>query len=352
MKQALLLTHGPINIIGGVERYIQYLLNFLKEEGFKVDVYEATMENIPNFLYPFVQYYTGSRLGRQIKNYDLIFTLGYTGGFLKERNIINICIGTAQSFLKAIKKSYNRRFLFNMYMSIIFDRLSKRGKMCLAISSQAEKELMKDYGVHSTVVPCGIDTKHFSRRHPTGQIRLRYGIDPQSFVGVFAGRWDIPHKGLDLLIPIMRERQDIHWLIAPDRQINLKGVKNLTILPDVRYAELPDVYSAADFSIQLSRYESFGFSFVESLSCSVPVISTPVGIASYIYDDPFLSELIVYANGYQTEKIVADVHDKIDRLKDKHCLEILAARCRERVEKEFSLEVWKERMRHILQSVL
>jgi len=351
MKRAALLTHGPINIIGGVERYIQYLLNFLKEEGFKVDVFVPTRVNIPIFFYPFVRYYTGSRLGRQIKNYDLIFTLDYTGGFLKERNTINICVGTIQSYLKAIRKSYNHRFLLNMYMSIIFDRLSKKGKMCLAVSPQVEKELMEDYGVSSTVVLCGIDTKHFTRRHPTRQIRLRYGIDPQSFVGVFAGRWDIPHKGLDLLISIMRERQDIHWLIAPDRQINLKGIKNLTVLPDVRYAELPDVYSAADFSIQLSRYESFGFSFVESLSCSVPVISTAVGIASYIYDDPLLSELIVYGNGYQAEKIVKDAHNKIDRLKDRRYLETLAAICREKVEKEFSLEVWKERMRDILQSV-
>lgn len=352
MKRAALLTHGPINIVGGTECYIQYLLDFLKEEGFRVDVYEPTMANIPNFLYPFAQYFTGSKLGRQIKNYDLIFTIGYTGGFLKGRNIINISIGTTQSYLKTIRKSYSYKFLFNMYMTIIFDRLSKKGKMCLAISPQVEKELMKDYGVRSTVVQLGIDTKHFSRRGPTSQIRLRYDIEPQSIVGIFVGRWDIPHKGLDLLIPIMKERQDIHWFIVTDRQIDIKGIKKLTILLDVGYEELPNVYSAADFSIQLSRYESFGFSFVESLSCSVPVISTPVGIVSSIYDDPLLSQLIVYANGYQTEKIVTDVHNKIDRLKDRHYLEMLMSRCRERVEKEFSLEVWKECMRHILQSVL
>jgi len=32
MKQAALLTHGPINIVGGTERSIQYLLDFLKKE--------------------------------------------------------------------------------------------------------------------------------------------------------------------------------------------------------------------------------------------------------------------------------------------------------------------------------
>jgi len=348
MKEAALLTHGPINIVGGSERYIQYLLGFLKEEGFQVDVYEPALHNIPNLLYPFAQYYTGSKLGKQIKNYDLVFTLGYTGGFLRGSNIINICIGTTKSYLKTIRKSYNYKFLFNMYITIILDRLSKKGKMCLAISPQVKEELMKDYGVSSTLVPCGIDTKHFSRREPIGQIRSRYNIDPQSMVGVFAGRWDIPHKRLDLLIDIMRERQDIHWLIAPDRQVNAKGIKKVTLLLDIRYEELPDVYSAADFSIQLSRYESFGFSFVESLSCSVPVISTPVGIVSSIYDDPLLSELIVYANGYPTEKILKDVHNKIDRLKDRQYLEMLMLRCRERVEKEFSLEVWKENMRHVL----
>ncbi len=352
MKQAALLAHGPINKVGGTERYIQYLLDFLKEEGFRVDVYEPALNNVPNFLYPLAQYYTGSKLGRQIRNCDLILTMGYTGGFLKGRNIINISFGTTQSYLKAIKKSYNHKFILSMYMTIFVDRLSKKGKTCVATSPQVEKELMKDYGVHSVLVPCGIDIKHFSRRNLTGQIRLRYGIEPDSLVCMFIGRWDIAHKGLDLLIPIMRERQDVHWLIASDRQINIKGIKNLTIFTDIRYAELPNVYSAADFSIQLSRYESFGFSFVESLSCSVPVISTPVGIASYLYDDPLLSQLVVSGNGYQPEKMVADVHNKIERLKDRRYLGMLAARCRERVEKEFSLEAWKERMRQVLQSVL
>lgn len=352
MRQVAILPHGPTNIIGGAERFFQYLLNFLKEEGFGVDVYEPALANIPDFLYPLARYYTGSKLGRKIKNYDLIFSIGYAGGFLKGRNVINICIGTAKSYFGSIRKLYNYKFLFRMYMSIILDRLSKRGKVCLAISPQVEKELIKDYGVHSTVVFCGVDIEHFRRRTLASQIRLGYGIGPESFVCAFVGRWDMPHKGLDLLVPIMRERQDVHWLIVPDHEVNIEGIKNLTVLSDINYEELPDVYSCADISVQLSRYESFGFSFVESLSCSVPVISTPVGIATYLYDDPLLSALIIDGNGYQAEKIITDVHKKIDKLKDRHYLELLMPRCREKVEQEFSLKAWKERMRIALRSVL
>ncbi len=356
MRRAALLLHGPLSVMGGVERYNRYLLDFLEEEGFKVDIYDPTVVESPycarRFFYPFVQYYyVGKEVSRNIGNYDLILTNGHTGGFLRGRNVVNISFGSVRSYTKTIKHAYNHKFLVNMYMTALFDRLSKKGKLCIVSSPQVKAELRNDYGASSVVVPCGIDTKHFSRRESGLELRLRYGIDSHTIVGAFAGRWDIAHKGLDILIPIMRERTDVHWLIAADSKVDLKDIRKLTVLRNVGYQELPAVYSAADFGIQLSRYESFGFSFVESLSCSVPVISTPVAIATEVYADPILSPLLVPDARYERDKLVSEVHKLIDLLKDRHYRNKLAARVREVVQRDFSLESWKQRMRIALSSV-
>ena len=357
MRRAALLIHGPLTVIGGVERYNRYLLDFLKEEGFKVDVYDPSVVNAPSFarryFHPFVQYfYVGREVSRHIADYDLVLTTGHTGGFLKGRNVVNISFGSMWSYSNTIKHFYNRKFLFGMYMAILFDRLSKNGKFCIAISPQVEAEMKKDYGVQSIVIPCGIDIRHFSRQESERElIRRQNGIDMEALVGIYAGRWDLAHKRLDALIPIMRERSDVYWLIAPNIDVELQGVRNLKILRNVSYEELPSVYSAADFSIQLSRYESFGFSFVESLSCSVPVISTPVGIATEVYADPILSPLLVPDAKYEQDKLVSAVHKLIDLLKDKDYRNKLAARVREVVQRDFSLEAWKKRMRSVLRPV-
>jgi glycosyltransferase involved in cell wall biosynthesis len=356
VKRAALLIHGPLTVVGGVERHNRYLLDFLKEEGFQVDVYEPSVVDVPFFIkryfYPFVQYYyVGRELGKHTEDYHLVLTTGYTGGFLKGKNVVNISFGSVRSYSNYIRHSYNRKFLFNMYFATLFDRWSKKGKCCIAISPQVETELRKDYGIQSILIPCGIDTKHFVRHESGQEIRSRYGIAPQTLVGVYTGRWDVAHKGLDMLVPLMRERSDVHWIIAPDKSVEVDGINNITVLKDVSYEDLPRVYSAADFSIQLSRYESFGFSFIESLACSVPVISTPVGIASYLYDDPLLSQLLVQQHGYQQWKIIEDVHNKIDNMKDKQYLDRLATRGRARVESEFTLEAWKERMKSVFRTV-
>ncbi len=357
MKRAALLLHGPLSVVGGVERYNRYLLDFLREEGFEVDVYDPTGVDAPQyarrFFYPFVQfYYVGKEVSRKVRDYDLVFTNGHTGGFLRGRNVVNICFGSVRSYTKTIKHAYNRKFLVNMYMAVLLDRLSKKGKLCIASSPQVQAELRNDYGARSVVVvPCGIDTTHFSRHESARELKLRYGIDPDAIVGAFAGRWDIAHKGLDILIPIMRERADVHWLVVADGNVDLKGIKKLTMRRNVDYQELPAVYSAADFGIQLSRYESFGFSFVESLSCLVPVISTPVAVATDVYADPLLSPLLVPDARNAQDKLVPAVHKLIDLLKDRNYRSKLAARACEIVQRDFSLEAWKERMRKVLRSV-
>lgn len=355
------MIHGPLSIVGGVERFNRYLLKFLMEEGFQVELFEPTTTAAPGWarrlMPPLVEYYyVGQRVRAHRDEYALILSTGYAGGCVKAPHVISISFGSVRSYVNAIREGLdcNWRFLCRHALAVRFDRLSKQGTRCVAISSQVQDELRHDYGVESVVIPCGIDMTHFSRRPVRHEVRARYGIRPEAMVGAFVGRWASSHKGLDLLVPIMRARADIHWLIAPGAKVTLSQVSRVTILPptEVGYDQLPDVYAAADFSVQLSRYESFGFSFVESLACGVPVISTPVGIARSVYDDPVLRDLLINHDPHQRRSFIKTVHAVIDALKEPTYREVRAARGRARVEHEFSLPVWKAKMRELLQSVV
>src|SRR3990170_2898773 len=280
MRRAALVTHGPLTVVGGAERHLGYLLGFLKDEGFSVDVVTPQDVQAPRiiqrYFYPLVQYfYTGRELSRHLQDYDLIVTISFTGGSLKGTNVINISYGSVWSYYRSIRQDvdYNWKWHVGMYLTIWLDRLNKRGKFCVTSSEQVKRELDGDYGVKSISVPLGVDMEHFSNRILAKAARRSIGIDEQGTVGLFSGRWDVAHKGLDVLVPIMRERRDIHWLLCTDRDLAVDGVRNLTVLRKVAYAEMPKVYCAADFSIQLSRYESFGLAFLESVACRVPVIS-------------------------------------------------------------------------------
>lgn len=353
MKPAAILAHGPLNRVGGTERFTNYLRGFLEGEGFTVDVHEprALAGRAGRLLQPLHQcVVTGRGLSRRLNDYSIVYTVGYTAGHLRGPNVANVAFGSMASYFRAIRLApgFRRRMALTAALMIVCDRWSKRGKLCIATSAQVRAELERDYGVPSVVVPCGIDTTHFARRPHGGEFRSRHGIEPGALVGVFAGRWDGVHKGLDVLARVMRERTDVHWLVATTDGVDLPGVARLTVLREVAYSDLPALYSAADFGVQLSRYESVGFTFLENIACGLPVISTPVGVAPEVYDDPILGELLVSSDGMTQP---AEVGQRIDRLSDRVWREDLGRRCRARAEKAFSLETWRDRMREVIRAV-
>ena len=171
-------------------------------------------------------------------------------------------------------------------------------------------------------------------------------IPENACVGLYAGRWAVHQKGLDVLLPLIKDRKGVLWLIAPDTPLNLKDIPNARVLENISYEELPQVYAAADFAIQLSRYESFGFFFVESLACYLPVISTPVGVTPEVYNDPLLKDLLVhYGPSGESTSMIPQIHKILDRLKDKNYCESLGTEGRKKVAAEYSLETWKLRMK-------
>ena len=52
----------------------------------------------------------------------------------------------------------------------------------------------------------------------------------------------------------------------------------MIIRTNVKYEDMPKYYSAADFLIFPSRYESSGYSVMEAIKCGIPVVASKTGI--------------------------------------------------------------------------
>ncbi len=356
MKKAALITHGPLEVVGGVERSHNYLVALLRRDGFAVDIFEPSMQKnpawLPGFAYPFVQFFfTGCPARELHDNYDLIVTTGYTGGHLRGPKVLTYCFGSVKSCTGSFDMGASWKIALMNKMAVVFDALSRKGKTTVAMSEQVSGELRKDYGAESIAVPSAVDTQHFSPRPGQGELRKKWGIDTELPVGAYIGRWAWNQKGLDVLTAVMKKRGDIHWLVCADVIEKMDGVKNLTSVKGASYDDLPGLYSAADFCIQLSRYESFGYSFVESLACGTPVITTPVGAAAPAYRGTDLEPLLVPRLHQEKENMVRETENRIDLLRDRAFCRRLGSLAREIAIREFSLPVWEDKIREVLRGM-
>lgn len=111
---------------------------------------------------------------------------------------------------------------------------------------------------------------------------------------VFAGRWDVVEKGLDLLLPAVAAlpRGSVRLnLVGPE----VGGRARVTALAagcadDVELVGwVPDVWAqiaAADLLVLPSRKEGFGLVALQALACGVPVLlSSAAGLAEHVGPD-------------------------------------------------------------------
>jgi glycosyltransferase involved in cell wall biosynthesis len=115
----------------------------------------------------------------------------------------------------------------------------------------------------TAVLPCGPDLGRF-RPLERSEARRRLGLDPEGRYLLFPADPARPEK-----------RHDRAGELASACKAEL--LSGGSIDPD----EMPLWVNAANAVLVTSDYEGFGLACVEALACDVPVLSTPVGIASY-----------------------------------------------------------------------
>jgi glycosyltransferase involved in cell wall biosynthesis len=114
------------------------------------------------------------------------------------------------------------------------------------------------------VLPCGVDMKRF-RPLDRHEARVALGLDPDRPYLLFAADPRRPEKRYDLAA-------------------RLAAGVNLLTLGDVDPERVPLWVNAANAVLVPSDREGFGLAVLEALSCDVPVLATPHGIAPEVLE--------------------------------------------------------------------
>ena len=140
------------------------------------------------------------------------------------------------------------------------------------------------------VVPVyGVDTRLFSpTRESRADIRRRLGLPIEPTLLFFSSRI-APEKDPDTLLAAVAmlrdEGRDVRVLHLSGGHVEFlnraraRGLESAVIARDAvpPFTALAEWYQAADVCVQASREEGLGFSPLEALACSVPVVAADVG---------------------------------------------------------------------------
>lgn len=112
---------------------------------------------------------------------------------------------------------------------------------------------------------------------------------------VYLGRFDVSHKGIDIILDLARRLTPIefHLYGSEDKksQATLNDLKktctsNVVLHPPVYGAEKAAVLASATLYLQMSRWEAFGISIAEAMYIGLPcVLASTLHIASVFEDD-------------------------------------------------------------------
>jgi alpha-1,6-mannosyltransferase len=175
------------------------------------------------------------------------------------------------------------RYLANLYRQ--FD-------LVLAPSRVMVQQL-EAIGVHGAVhQPLGIDSAIFRPQRRDETLREHLGLDPDSRLLVYAGRFT-PEKKLDVLVEAVRKLGDPYHLLL------VGGGETLpeTILPQVQLTpqithipfkrdqrQLARLLASCDLLVHPGDCETFGLIVLEAMACGLPVVATNGGGVAELVD--------------------------------------------------------------------
>ncbi|MBC2879017.1 MULTISPECIES: glycosyltransferase [Streptomyces] len=152
-----------------------------------------------------------------------------------------------------------------------------------------ELELMGVARDRCSVVPCGVDTEHFSARGRVALTPARRARHRLLVVGRL-----VPRKGVDLALKALQRIPDAELVVAGGPPVDgllkdpeavrllglarrLRVADRLVLLGCVPHEEMPALIRSADIVLCTPVYEPFGIVPLEAMACGVPVVATDVG---------------------------------------------------------------------------
>jgi glycosyltransferase involved in cell wall biosynthesis len=307
--EIFILSTGPIERLGGMERFLQYLAGGFQERGYGVRVFHPENTGPERWRHPNSQnklewllagslhgYFIGKAAKEALHpGVRLVLSNSTVGWYRFGRRVkrAQFFHGTYRGQAEAIRPfiRYQGYLKLKWWDAMILEQYSGRNTIALTCSEPVRAEIRRFFGYDATVVWYPIDFDHFRPldvKCCREQLKLSEGP-----VGLFVGSIS-PTKGFPVVEQIARENPQLTMLVAvrgvlPD---GIRALSNVRTFQDAGYDLLPILYSAADFSLSPSRYDAFSFVVAEALSCGTPVIASPHGASLTFYTEPPLDQLL------------------------------------------------------------
>lgn len=369
MKNVLIITPFFLPNMGGAETYVFELTEYLRKNGFFVNVltyqpittarvrgkFIEKKENI--FIRRFQ--WIGFNLFHKLEKRPFINFL-YLTPYLLLRSFVwmlfnsgRIDVIDAQGFNSAfvalvLKKVFRKKVVVSVMSLYDFkpeDRVSKLVKWILShmdhviVESDVSKKELISIGVSGTKITPYVEWLDLDLFKPYDkkEMKKKFGF-PDKFTVLFVGR-ALEIKGIDLIIEAAKGLKDrpIHFVFisnAGPLMGELEKVseeyKNVTFIPGVPYTELPKYESAADLAVIPSKYsENSAITVLTAICCGTPVIASNKGaIPDLVTEDV---SLVVEPVSKEFEKAVLRCYE------DKRLYNKIQNNCRSYAQKNFSV---------------
>lgn len=168
-----------------------------------------------------------------------------------------------------------------------------------------------------TLINNGVDINIYTSYNKE-ESRKEWSIKQEQIVFMFSSyTLEDPRKGLKELITALESLNISNSLLIcvgsytnpPKTNLNIKCVGSIT-----NEATMAKLYSASDYFITPAFEESFGQTTTEALSCGIPIIAFPSGIATDIIDN----EIGVLSNDFTSEALLEAIKLAMTRKYDRN----------------------------------
>ncbi|MEP6019997.1 MAG: glycosyltransferase family 4 protein [Paracoccaceae bacterium] len=241
------------------------------------------------------------------------------------------------------------KYVFRKRLKLVFTSAAQRSRgkysrwlirqmdAVIAASSKANSYLESP----TKVVLHGIDVDEFSPTKDRKALRAKLGLDQDALIVGCFGRIRA-QKGTDLfvqaMIELLPQHPQAHGVImggvTREQQAFVSDLKakiaaaglsdRLYILPEDKGFTIAPWFQASDIYVAPQRWEGFGLTPLEAMSCGVPVVATRVGAfedlivdgeTGYLVQPEDVSQLIDATNKMMTDANVRKSMGEASRLK-------------------------------------
>lgn len=324
--EIFILTTGPIEGLGGMERFLQYVSSGFQERGYGVRVFHAenTGPERRRHAKPankikllldagLCGYYIGAAAREALHSgVRLVLSNSTVGWYRFDKSVkhAHFFHGTYRGQAEVIRPQIKYRGYLRMkwWDAMVLERYSGKNKIALCCSEMTRDEIRRYFGYDARVMCYPIDLGHF-RSLDTLECRRQLAIDAEQ-VGLYVGS-SHPMKGFAVVEEIARHFPELTMLVAVRGPVpeGARKLPNIRVFQNAGYDLLPLLYNAADFSVCPSLYEPFGYVVAEALACGTPVIASPGGASQlFLRGDP-MSRLLI-ANGGFLEAVREILRDR------------------------------------------